>query len=204
MRILVFGDSIVYGAWDAEGGWVERLKKWAHQKTVKSNGETKVQVLNLGIGGDSSTKILARIESEIVARYSGSWPFIFVFTFGTNDERSIDGKVETTIEQYEANIHKIIDCAKQHTDKIIFLGIPPLGHPTVVFKGQEYSDERIKQYEDVLRKIVQENNLLFIEVREVFETRKANGLYAYDNLHPNDEGHQLIADLVRPELEKLL
>lgn len=27
MRILVFGDSIVYGAWDTEGGWAERLKK---------------------------------------------------------------------------------------------------------------------------------------------------------------------------------
>ena len=26
-QISVFGDSITYGAWDREAGWVERLKK---------------------------------------------------------------------------------------------------------------------------------------------------------------------------------
>jgi len=27
VNILVFGDSITYGAWDEEGGWVQRLRK---------------------------------------------------------------------------------------------------------------------------------------------------------------------------------
>jgi lysophospholipase L1-like esterase len=29
-------------------------------------------------------------------------------------------------------------------------------------------------------------------------------LHAHDGLHPNDAGHQLIFELVRPELDKLL
>lgn len=53
MRILIFGDSITYGAWDSEGGWADRLKRWAHQHYL-ANG-TKLQVINLGIGA-----ILAR------------------------------------------------------------------------------------------------------------------------------------------------
>lgn len=27
-KILVFGDSIAYGKWDSDGGWVARLRKY--------------------------------------------------------------------------------------------------------------------------------------------------------------------------------
>ncbi len=62
MRVLIFGDSITYGAWDTEAGWVERLKREAHRQTIQSEGKSKIQILNLGIGGDSSTKILKRMQ----------------------------------------------------------------------------------------------------------------------------------------------
>ncbi len=103
MRVLIFGDSITYGAWDTEGGWVDRLKRIAHTRTVDSKGQVKLQIINLGIGGDTSTKILKRLSNEIDARKSASWPFVFVFTFCANDERSIQGNVETPIEQFETN-----------------------------------------------------------------------------------------------------
>lgn len=204
MRVLVFGDSITYGAWDTEAGWVERLKRKAHKQTVESQGANKLQVINLGIGGDSSTKILKRMPAEIEARYSTSWPLVFVITFGANDERSIDGKVETPIEQFEANVKEIIDIAKQHSDQILFLGIPPIGKPVVEFKGQEYSDERVKQYEQHMQSIVEESGLPFVPIRPAFEQVGSDDLYAYDHIHPNDKGHQLIANLVQPKLEKLL
>lgn len=35
------------------------------------------------------------MPSEIQSRQSANWPFTFIFSFGTNDERSIDGKPET-------------------------------------------------------------------------------------------------------------
>ncbi len=204
MRVLVFGDSITYGAWDTEAGWVERIKKSAHEQTIQSEGKNKVQVINLGIGGDSSTKILKRMPAEIEARYSASWPFVFVITFGANDERSIDGKIETPKEQFEANISEIIAIAKKHSDKILFLGIPPIGKTVVEFKGQEYSDERVKEYEQSLQAIVEDAGLPFISIRPAFEQAGLDGLYAYDHIHPNDNGHQLIAETVRPKLQELL
>lgn len=204
MRVLVFGDSITYGAWDTEAGWVERLKREAHKQTVQSEGKIKMQVINLGVGGDSSTKILKRMKAEIEARYSASWPFVFVITFGANDERSIDGKIETPIEQFETNVKEIINIAKKHSNKIMFLGIPPIGKPVVIFKDQEYSDERVKQYEQRLQSIVVEAGIPFVSIRPVFEQVGLDNLYAYDNLHPNDKGHQLIAETVRPLLRELL
>lgn len=204
MRVLVFGDSITYGAWDTEAGWVERLKRDAHKQTVESQGTDKLQIINLGIGGDSSNKILKRMKTEIEARYSASWPFVFIITFGANDERSIDAEIETPIEQFENNVREIIALAKQHSNKILFLGIPPISKPTVEFKGQEYSDERVKHYEERMQMIVKEAGLPFVPMRPAFEQVGFENLYAYDNIHPNDKGHQLIADLVRPELEQLL
>ena len=203
MRVLVFGDSITYGAWDTQAGWVERIKRTAHKQTVQSEGKNKVQVINLGIGGDTSTKILKRKPAEIEARYSASWPFVFVITFGANDERSIDGKIETTLEQFEANVKDIISLAKNHSDKILFLGMPPIGKPTVEFKGQEYSDERVKEYEQRLQAIVEDAGLPFAPIRPAFEQAGLDSLYAYDFIHPNDKGHQLIADVVRAKLQEL-
>lgn len=204
MRVLVFGDSIAYGAWDTEGGWVERLKQDAHSQTVNSKGATKLQVLNLGVGGDSSTKILKRLQVEIDARRSTSWPFIFVFTFGANDERSVDGKPETPIEQFRSNVEKIIETAKKYTQKILFVGTPPLGRPTILFKGQEYSDERIREYEKCLCSVLQKYYVTFVPIRPVFEQAELQDLYSYDHLHPNNTGHKLIAAEVKKELSSLL
>lgn len=204
MRVLVFGDSITYGAWDTEAGWVERLKREAHERTVQTEGSQKLQIINLGIGGDTSTKILKRMNSEIEARYSASWEFVFVITFGANDERTVNGVVETPLEVFEENVHKIIEIAKQHSTKIMFLGIPPIGQPIVTFKGQEYSDERVKTYEERLAEIVKTAHLPFVPIRPIFEAEGLDKLYAYDHIHPNDEGHRLIADTVRPHLQELI
>lgn len=203
-RILVFGDSIVYGAWDTAGGWVERVKAVMHRRTVESNGASKVQVLNMGVGGDSSTKILARLEHDIASRYSASWPCVLVFSFGANDERTKDGVVETQLEQFEQNSTAILDIARRYTDKILFVGTAPIGEPTVKFKNQEYSDNRVRQYDEKLRDLVEALGIRYIPLRTVFETRGLDSLYVYDNIHCNDEGHALIAEAALPVLDEML
>lgn len=203
MRVLVFGDSIVYGAWDPEGGWVDRLKRVAHQQTLDSEGENKMQVINLGIGGDSSTKVLKRLKAEIEARSSKSWPFTFVFTFGANDERSTNGKTETSLEEFKHNVTKIIEIAREYTDKILFVGIPPLAKDIVEFKGIEYSDQRIVEYEKVMQAEVQKEDIVFVPVRDLLEAGKQS-MYSSDDIHPNELGHQTIFDAVRPKLWEIL
>lgn len=204
MRVLAFGDSITYGAWDTEDGWVDRLKRDAHRQTVETDGEKKLQIINLGIGGDTGTKILKRMSADIAARYSASWEFFIMISFGTNDERTIDGKADVPIELFESNAREIIKIAKQHSSKILFVEVPPIGQPIVMFKGQEYSDERLKDYESRLRTIVEEEGLPFLPIRPAFEQTDMSNLYAYDHIHPNDNGHKLIADTVRPKLWEML
>lgn len=203
MRVLVFGDSIAYGAWDSQGGWVDRLKREANQLALESDGQTKLQIINLGIGGDTSTKILARLEAETTARYSVNWPFVFVFNFNANDERTRDDVPETTLEQFKQNTQAIIDIAKKHSDHILFVGTTPMGEPEVPFKDAVYSDERVMEYEAAQKAIVEAAGIPFIDVREAFESAEEN-VFCFDKLHPNDAGHALLANVIKPKLWELI
>ncbi|MEA2003336.1 MAG: hypothetical protein U9O53_00050 [archaeon] len=75
-HILVFGDSIVWGAWDSEGGWVDRLKMKINRnaiKAIRKNPESDYNVIyNLGVAGINIKNVLSRIKSETKARdYEG-------------------------------------------------------------------------------------------------------------------------------------
>lgn len=204
MRILIFGDSITYGAWDTEGGWVERLKRDLHTQVVQSNGIVKRQIFNLGIGGDTSTKILRRMPAEIEARRSAKWPLLLVFTFGANDERFLNGEPEISIEEFTKNTEQIIAIAKHYTDTILFIGSAPLGEQRIDFGGYEYSDERIKEYEQIMRDIVAHADIPFVPIRPIFETARPDTLFSHDGLHPNDKGHRLIAETMQSALAEII
>lgn len=199
MRILIFGDSITYGAWDSEGGWADRLKRWAHQRYLQ-NG-TKLQVINLGIGGNTSRGILARLENEIKARHSASWPFMIILMLGSNDGRVRDDVVEVPLEQFAQNYREIVNIAKSYTDKIITVGLPPLGQPEIDFKEMQYSDSTLERYDAEIRTIANEHDLPFVDVRPLFSSRDS---FSPDLLHPNDAGHEIIYKAVNAEVEKLL
>lgn len=203
MRILFFGDSTTYGAWDTGGGWVDRLKLQAHKQTIDSQGSNKIQVINLGIGGDTSSDILKRMSAEVEARVSPSWPLALVFCFGCNDQRTVNGQLQATLEQFEANTKEIISRAKEYTNKILFVGSPPLGLQTVVFKDKEYSDSRLAEYDSRLEFIVKAAGLEFIPLRPIFDYVGQAGLFSYDNIHPNDNGHELISTAVSSKLKAL-
>lgn len=199
MRILIFGDSITYGAWDSEGGWADRLKRWAHQRYIQKG--TKLQVISLGIGGDTSRKILARMENEIKARHSASWPFVIILMLGSNDGRIREDIVEVPFDEFAANYREIVRFAKSYTDKVITVGLPPLGQPEIDFKEMQYSDAALERYDGGIRIIASEDNLPFVDVRPLFTSKD---VFSPDLLHPNDNGHEIIYEAVKAEVEKLL
>lgn len=203
MRIIAFGDSITYGAWDIEGGWVDRIKRRAHAKVVNSNGSDKKQVLNLGIGGDTTTKLLSRIEVEIKNRFSANWPLVIIIAIGTNDGRKKSGVAEVSIGQFEENISKIITIVQKYTDKVAFLGLPPVGSKDLEFKDFTYSNTTLKQYDATLGRIAKSRNVDFLPIMSVFELEQKNGLLSTDLLHPSNKGHQLIEEIVLSYLEKV-
>ena len=82
-NILVFGASITWGAWDREGGWVQRLRNFVDEKNI-SNPDYDRMIYNLGISGDTTENLLSRLENEVKTRLSEE-ETIIIFSIGTND-----------------------------------------------------------------------------------------------------------------------
>lgn len=204
VRVLVFGDSVAQGCWDSEGGWVDRLKREMNGAYVSSGGATKVQVINLGIGGESTNALLKRLRAEIEARVWHGWQLAFIFCTGTNDVRVIDGVVESTPEQFRQNNEAIMHIAQEYSDRILFVGQPPLAQPELNFKGKIYNDTQIAAYERVQQETVEAAGMAYVRTRPAFESRAGEVLHVADGVHPNDTGHRIIADLIRPWLADLI
>lgn len=203
LRILCFGDSLTYGAWDTEGGWVDLLKRHYHSKFIK--GGNKIQVYNLGIGGETSLGLLQRIEQEIQARKSMEWEVIIIIATGKNDTRAKDkpDNFESDLKTYHKNLNEIITISKRYSKKILLIGFGAVNE-TLSFKNLYYSNERIKLFDEINQEIAHRNNIPRIDLyNQMIENSHFNDIYI-DRVHPNSLGHKWLFKKILPEIDKLI
>lgn len=210
MRILFFGDSITQGFWDLEhGSWVQRIRKDYDQLAIKNLAGHYPEVFNLGISGDMTSSVLKRMPYEIEARRWEDDPFILVFAIGLNDTIFREQEVAITPLQYREDLSMLLASAQHYSDKILFVGLTPvddeLCNPWIHSStGKSFKNDRILEFEDVLRKFCIEKKISCVQIFEKFQALQAEQNLLTDGLHPNDAGHQLIAELVKPELDNLI
>lgn len=203
MRILVFGDSITYGKVDSQGGWAARLKKEFDEEAVKNYSRDLPNLYNLGISADTAEDILKRFDVETEARLDDENAFILAI--GTNDSSVEDGKPQFTPDEFRANFEDILQKMLGHSDKVLVVGLLPVDEklttPIPWRPSRHYTNKQVLLFDGIIQDIAQKKNVPYVPLFDVFKSKLE--LFP-DGLHPNDEGHQLIADLVKPELEKLL
>lgn len=208
-HILVFGDSIAWGAWDAQGGWVERLKNFTYDKNINLTKYKDYDCIvhNLGISGDSSDNIIRRFDIETKSRLSETKENIIIFAIGTNDSSFLKSKKDNWVpmKRFEKNIQKLIELSINRFEKIIFLSITPVDetktNPIPWETDIHYTNESVKQYNKIMSKICALNGAEFIDVFELFSKSGHNRLLE-DGLHPNTDGHKLIFEAVKGFLEE--
>ncbi len=210
MRILVFGDSITQGFWDLEyGSWVQRLRKEYDKQTIKNLTGDWPAFFNMGVDGDMTKGVIKRFATDIEHRRYLDDPFIIIFAIGLNDTLFSGDEKVSTPEVYAEELDALFAAAGHYSSKILFVGLTPvddkLCNPWIYSSGGKcFKNERILEFEEVLRKFCIKNKLPQVQIFEKFQERQKRENLLADGLHPNDAGHQLIADLVKPELEKLL
>lgn len=204
-RIYIFGDSLVYGAWDSQGGWCDRLKQRLHHHKLNSATKQKFQVYNLGIGGDTSTALLKRFPAEMAARHRPDWPAVIVIAVGANDTRKkhIDGPSLTDLTTYQANLEQLITLSQTYTNQIVLVGIAPIKPGIQELKGSFFSNETFADYDAVITKIANKYQLPKVEVMSILG-QNTSTLHSEDGVHLNDLGHQQLAKLVWPTLAQIL
>lgn len=191
INILVFGDSIVYGACDNEKlGWVNRLRQ-----TLENEKSNYYNIYNLGIPGDTTNEIKKRFEFEYKNRCNKDMKNIIFFSIGINDSYIIDGKNNVSLETFKDNIIDLINMSKKYTENILFMGLSKVNeslvHPVSWDKNISYSNKEIAKFDRELKSICKNNNISYINTFDLLDIEDLQ-----DGLHPTGKGHQKLCDEV--------
>ena len=180
--ILCFGDSITagYGLDDDNDAYPALL-----QQKLDSL-DLNYTVINSGVSGETTAGGRSRIDWVIKQNVD-----LFLLELGAND-----GLRGVALSETRANLQAIINVVKEKSPSttIILAGmeLPPN-------MGQEYTTKFRQLYAD----IAEQNNLEFIP----FILKDVGGipeLNLGDGIHPNEEGHKILANTVWETLEPLV
>ena len=186
----------------SEGGWVDRLKSFCMERELK-NSEFDYPVYNLGLSGDNTNDLLKRFGFETKQRMKLKEEIIIIVAIGVNDSQV--GKIGINIELFKSNVEKLFSVASKFSLKIIFVGLNPIDDPkTNPIPWDEnmfYTNERIENYNNIIKSICEEKQIYFIDIFSKFSKLDYKKLLE-DGLHPNSEGHQKMFEIVRDFLVK--
>ncbi|MCI3935686.1 GDSL-type esterase/lipase family protein [Chryseobacterium aahli] len=201
---LFFGDSVTYGEYDGVfGGWVDILKRFALQKY--NEGSSELILFNLGIGGETSEGLVKRIQHEMSVRNAEDGNVVFL-GYGANDLVVKDGNQIVNPRQFKANIEKAIQHAKVFSKEIYLVSILPVSdkiNGEISVSGKVRTNEDVLVYNQILKDIVAENSLNYIDFHSAFLEDKEI-LLSKDGVHPNEKGYGMMAEIAIPIIEKYL
>lgn len=193
VNLCVFGDSISYGAWDASGGWVDRLRSHLHGVTIGSHFQSYYFAYHLGIPGNTTGDVLARIACEAKARE----PHVILFAVGINDARwRVPGQTPHVDEAvFRRNIEALITEGRRFTRSLVFVGLTRVDESkTMPFEANCYfENERILRYDAIARELTAAAGVPYIPAYDALSPAKD----LEDGLHPNARGHEKLFLLVR-------
>ena len=194
-NICIFGDSIVWGAWDKEkAGWANRLSIY-----YQNNNDENI-VYNLGIPSETSTNLIKRIKNECEARN----PNTIIIAIGINDALYLKNveKEQTDIHSFEKNIKEIIKISKLYTKNILFIGLTRVNEnctiPISWNDNEMYFNKNIEKYNQKIKQCCFENQIMFLDVLDLLETNDLNT----DGIHPNEIGHEKLFERIKRQLKE--
>ncbi|MEO8785379.1 MAG: GDSL-type esterase/lipase family protein [Candidatus Saccharimonadales bacterium] len=212
MRILIFGDSIAQGFYDRQGGWAQRIingYNWQSGQERDQANANWVEGYNLGISGDTATGVLGRLQNEFAARQLYKEENILVFAVGTNGSSISHGEPVSTAEEYRSEMEQIADLAIKLAKHTIFVGITSvddkLCNPWKYSSTDRmFSNQNIKEFDNQVQDMCAQRGLKFVSLFDDFKAGDEAHGWLLDGLHPNEAGHEFIASVVKPEIDKLV
>ncbi len=182
-RIVCFGDSItgVYYHTGCARAWTDMLGIALQQTYPKA----KLEMVNAGISGHTTSDALARIENDVLAKN----PDLVVIMFGMNDVTRIK------IDAYEKNLRSI---ARQCLDTGAAV---MLCNPNSVYENPTRPNAKLAAYSDRVRTVARDLKVPLVDFfKDWSELHRQNPsawmLLMSETIHPNLNGHKRFAELI--------
>lgn len=151
-KMLIFGDSLVYGKWDSEGGWAARLRKYVDEKY--NLGKTGAfLVYAQGIPADLATLTASRLENELVERINPNDKNLVILAIGVNDScpNNLKRGKQTPEADFKKALRQMIDTVKKYNCQPLFIGLTPVN--PAKSKGLQFTNEEVKIYDQYFSEV---------------------------------------------------
>ena len=200
-KVVVIGDSLVYGFGDPEGGgWVERLRR----RSLLPDAPHPV-IYNLGVRGDRVPHVARRLEPEFTYRgeLKNRIPDVLVLSVGVNDSAQAGrrgGRNSTPFDKFQHTLDTLLTQSKRLCP-VLFIGMIPVDEAAMPFaEVLYYSLEQQRRYKQATYQICRAHQVPYLDLFEQWLARGEHwwrSQLSTDGLHPNVSGHQaLLHDII--------
>ncbi len=194
MKILFQGDSVTDAGRDRStpSDMGDGYPRYASAMIQDSYPDTEFEFVNLGISGNRTEHLVARLESDFVELQ----PDIVSILIGVNDvwHHYAHEFVETTDERFEANYRQVLETVKSRTTARILV-IQPFLLETVGSFNRELCEELARK-QAIVKKLADEYADAYLPLDEVLhaESEEEPDYYSADGVHPTPDGACFIGE----------
>lgn len=168
---------------------------------------SNAQVINAGVGGNSTVNLLQRLESDVLQHK----PDLVILMVGTND--MLNSKKMISYQLYKNNLNKILERIKENGANVLLMSSPPVDsvylfdrHDKELFK--EAPNVKLDSARHIVASLAYENDLEYLDLFQVFQDlklpkhnedkyfRNEKNSGAKDGVHPTSLGYRFIAETV--------
>ena len=178
VRLVFIGDSLT------DGYGIDKQKSYPSlvEERLIAIGHKNIKVVNASISGSTSASALGRFKWHLKEK-----PDILILALGAND-----GLRGLPLKNTEENLTKVIKLAQSEGIEVVLAGmkLPP-----------NYGQKYISDFENLFIRLAKKYKTHFIP----FLLEGVGGephMNQEDGIHPNERGHQKMADTVYPYILK--
>jgi acyl-CoA thioesterase I len=191
-RLGEIGRVVIAGLGDSlTAGWMVRRGFFdlAVDALLPLRPELTITRFNAGVPGDTAPGGLWRVASVLAERSK-----IVTIQFGLNDCYS-----GVSPDQFDGAIRRIADAVAAARALPILVTSPPTDLPD--------GPEEMEPYYDALRELAEERSFPLADIDAAWRelpSSEASSLYLDDGVHPSDEGHAFMADVLLAAIAPLV
>lgn len=158
----------------------------------------EVKIVNAGIGGHKSNDMLARLDKDVLS-HKPAWVSI---SCGVNDvwHSFMENHKGVDLPDYQKNMTEIVDRCLQSGAKVVLLTATP-----IMEKIDNPENQKLKDYNDFLRKLAQDKKIILCDLNAAFQTsykqkKDDKNLMTTDGVHMNPRGNRVMASEILKSL----
>lgn len=192
--IAALGDSVTVGPRPV------RARKPAPPSYIQILGKQLGEpVVNAGVGGDTTTRMLARLDKDVIAKA----PRVVLIMAGLNDAAWVDpgpkARTEPRVSEadFEKNLTAIVARVRKAKATPVLLTPNPMTrayrYQNMPFYQENDMNDGLAPFVDAMRRAARTTGTCLVDIFGDWQHQNDHRKWIPDGLHPNAEGHRRIA-----------